>query len=60
MRRNGTNSGGRLTVRCSICGVDHPIEEMEPAFARPDAYVALSADQKENAAKASNDLCRID
>lgn len=33
---------------------------MEPAFARPDAYVALSADRKENAAKASNDLCRID
>jgi hypothetical protein len=40
--------------------VEHPIEDMEPAFARPDAYVALSAAHKEEAAKANDDLCRID
>ena len=40
-------------MRCSVCGVDHPIEEIEPAFSRPDAYVALSADNTATAASGS-------
>ena len=47
-------------MRCSVCGVDHPIEEIEPAFARPDAYVTLSSEHREANAKANEDLCRID
>ncbi len=47
-------------MRCSICGIEHPIEAIEPAFGRPDAYIALSDGERERHAKADDDLCQID
>ncbi|MEQ8768070.1 MAG: DUF2199 domain-containing protein [Planctomycetota bacterium] len=47
-------------MRCSVCGDDHPIEEIEPAFGRPDAYFDLTPEQRERLAKSDSDLCRLE
>lgn len=47
-------------MRCNVCGVDHPLDEIEPAFARPDAYASLDEANRRRHAKADGDLCRID
>ena len=43
---------------CAQCGSEH--ELLDPMFRRPDAYVALEAEQQEAHARADDDLCRID
>lgn len=60
------STGGSLDLaaepqlRCSICGSEHPIEVIEPAFGRPDAYVTLTNEERASYAQADDDLCRID
>lgn len=44
---------------CGQCGTVHARSAMELSFKRPDAIVALSADQRKNEAKESDDLCAI-
>lgn len=43
---------------CAQCGEEH--ELVDPVFRRPDAYVALSEHEREEHARADDDLCRID
>jgi hypothetical protein len=47
-------------MRCATCGEEHPLEELEPAFARPDPYVAIPREARERIARANDDFCRID
>ena len=42
---------------CSKCGAEH--ELLDPTFRRPDAFVELDSRQKDEYAKADDDLCRI-
>lgn len=44
-------------LRCKSCGAEHQM--LDPAFARPDAYVALEADERALYAKATDDTCRL-
>ncbi|MFT6082036.1 MAG: hypothetical protein ACI8UD_002430 [Planctomycetota bacterium] len=44
--------------KCDQCGDEH--ELLDPMFQRPDAYVTLEEDQREEHARADDDLCRID
>ena len=43
--------------RCSKCGAEH--ELLDPTFRRPEAYVRLARDVRDEHAKADDDLCRI-
>lgn len=44
---------------CSICGEEHPRSAMELIFKRPDPIVALSAEEREERCKESDDICVI-
>jgi len=43
---------------CARCGLPH--QELEPAFRRPDALLAVPADQREERVRESDDLCSVD
>ena len=42
---------------CFHCGQEHAV--LDPAFRRPEAYVRLSQEARDEHAKADDDLCRI-
>ncbi len=46
-------------VRCAVCGEEGDLLAMEPNYARPDAYLKLPADQREQLTSFSNDDGRI-
>jgi hypothetical protein len=46
-------------IRCSRCGEAHDIFAIEPSFARPDAYLRIPPDQREERARAGDDWCRL-
>jgi len=43
--------------RCSKCGAEHDL--LDPAFRRPEAYVRLTGESRNQHAKTDDDLCRI-
>ena len=45
---------------CSICGKDHPVENIEKAFQLPDVIFQLSEDNREKRAKISPNFCALD
>lgn len=44
---------------CHQCGKDHPIDEMELSFRRPDAAASLTQEERERTVQESTDLCII-
>ncbi len=46
-------------MKCSICGVEHDLLELEPSFGRPDEVVSLPKEVREKRVKESDDLCAI-
>ena len=44
---------------CAKCGEDHPLEEMELTFKRPDDAANLSPQEREEFLQESSDLCII-
>ncbi|MGH8358687.1 MAG: DUF2199 domain-containing protein, partial [Pseudomonas sp.] len=44
---------------CNQCEEEHRIDEMELAFRRPDAVMALSQDDRESGVQENNDLAII-
>lgn len=42
---------------CSTCGAEHDL--LDPTFRRPEAFVRLDRIQKDEYARANDDLCRI-
>ena len=42
---------------CSKCGEEHPLQEMELAFRRPDDVARLSAEDRIRLVQENNDLC---
>lgn len=49
-----------VTLICSKCGKEHPLEEMELTFRRPDDAAKLSADDRTRLLQENNDLCIIE
>jgi hypothetical protein len=47
-------------VICSKCGEDHPMEEMELTFRRPDDAAKLSAEDRARLLQENADLCIIE
>lgn len=45
---------------CAKCGQEHPIEEMELTFRRPDDAATLSSDERARRVQESSDLCIVD
>lgn len=45
---------------CSKCGSEHPIDELELTFRRPDDAAKLSADDRATLVRENDDLCVID
>ncbi|HEX8606556.1 MAG TPA: DUF2199 domain-containing protein, partial [Pseudoduganella sp.] len=45
---------------CSKCGKDHPLDEMELTFRRPDDVAKLSADDRARLVRENDDLCVLD
>ncbi len=44
---------------CSKCGKEHPLEEMELTFQRPDDAASLSPDERQAFLQENNELCII-
>jgi hypothetical protein len=44
-------------MRCSQCSQEHPVEVMELTFRRPDAVVALPAEERARDVRESDDVC---
>jgi hypothetical protein len=42
---------------CAKCGEDHPLEEMELTFKRPDDAASLSPEERKEQLQESSDLC---
>lgn len=49
-----------VTLFCSQCGEEHPLEEMELTFRRPDDVAKLSAEERSRVVQENNDLCVVD
>ena len=47
-------------MKCSICGDDHRLVELELTFKRPDVVASLSAEERSERCKESADLARLD
>lgn len=45
---------------CAECGQEHPPEDLELAFRRPDVVAALSAEEREARVQENLDLCVLD
>lgn len=44
---------------CAECGVSHDASALQPAFIRPDAYLAIPEEDRESIAGANEDYCAI-
>jgi len=56
----GLSSIERYSLICSKCGEEHPTEEMELTFRRPDASAELSAEERANLVQENSDLCIVE
>ncbi|MYM25296.1 DUF2199 domain-containing protein [Duganella sp. FT135W] len=45
---------------CSKCGEEHPIEEMELTFRRPDDVAGLSSEDRSRLVQENRDLCIVE
>lgn len=45
---------------CEHCGVEHPLEELELSFRRPDAVASVPKDERSERVQKNNDLCVLD
>ena len=45
---------------CSVCGKDHPVENIEKAFRLPDVIFQLAEDEREDRAKIGSNFCALD
>ena len=45
---------------CTECGHEHPLEELELTFLRPDVVAALQAEERRSRVQENNDLCVLD
>jgi hypothetical protein len=45
--------------RCSQCGQEHDIFSIEPRYARPDAFLRIPAEEREQRARCGDDWCRL-
>ena len=48
-----------MTCHCEVCGTEHPLEELELTFRRPDAVFQMPADRRARDVEESDDVCRI-
>lgn len=46
-------------MRCSVCGAEHKLVDLEPSFSRPDEVVALPPEVRAQRVKEDDDLCRV-
>jgi len=46
-------------VRCDTCGGEHDLSEMEPSYTYPDAYLAMSPEDRRTGATVGADDCRL-
>jgi hypothetical protein len=46
-------------VRCSACGREHDLSQIEPAFRRPDAYFAVPREERERRINDNDETCLI-
>lgn len=46
-------------VRCSRCGKEHDLGQIEPSFSRPDAYFSVPSAERERRINESDDACLI-
>ncbi|HWN13478.1 MAG TPA: DUF2199 domain-containing protein [Candidatus Dormibacteraeota bacterium] len=46
-------------VRCSICGAEHDLGQIEPSFRRPDAYFAVPPEKRQGRINGSDEACLI-
>jgi hypothetical protein len=44
-------------LRCSICGQPHDLERLEPAFPRPDGFLSIPSERRQNRANDTDDGC---
>lgn len=56
----GLSSIKRYRLICSKCGEEHPVEEMELTFRRPDASAELSAEDRAILVQENSDLCVVE
>jgi len=47
-------------VKCSQCGEEHDLIDMEVAFGMPDDYFHMAEEDREERGKISNDFCQLD
>jgi hypothetical protein len=45
---------------CSVCGKDHPVENIERSFRLADAIFALPEDERETRGKIASNFCALD
>ena len=45
---------------CSVCGKDHPVEDIEKTYRLPDAIFGLSEEEREKRARISSDFCLLE
>ena len=45
---------------CSVCGKDHPVENIEKSFRLPDVIFAVPEEERESRAKLSPNFCVLD
>lgn len=46
-------------VHCAACNTEHDLSELEPSFARPDAFFALPPDERTARVRDCGDACTI-
>lgn len=46
-------------VHCAACNAEHDLSELEPSFARPDAFFALPPDERTARVRDCGDACTI-
>jgi hypothetical protein len=46
-------------VHCAACNTEHDLSELEPSFARPDAFFALPPDERASRVRDAGDACTI-
>jgi hypothetical protein len=44
---------------CPTCGTEHDLSDMEPSYARPDAYLAVPKTERASRTSGGKDACRV-
>lgn len=47
-------------MQCSVCGQDHPVDELELTYRRPDEAAAMSEEERAEKVQENLDLCVIE